>query len=203
MNEDGYKIINVGDGSDSAFGDIVIAKANPILNNGFSTFFTTHECRETELFFFPKNNETILNQILQIARGGGVWYPNDDDFVEGSVLYENTNKRTKIYRHLSFFDEDYEGDLNSGKDVCLIPDMHYKISTLNSQFYKGFWFQEYGSFRSYVESLAEGDDVDNFWGWLFGRQDLNGLSPWQLPDEYYSEYERFLDACSSSDNNDY
>lgn len=180
----------------------MIVKANPVQNNGFSTYFTTHECRDTKLFFFP-NNEDLTDQILQIARGEGIWYPDEDDFVEDNVMDENSHKRMNIYRHLSFFDEDYEGDLNSGKDVCLIPDMHYKIITLNSQYYKGYWFQEYGSFRSYVESLAEGDDVENFLGWLFGRQDLNGLSPWQLPGNYYSEYERFLDACSASDNNDY
>lgn len=36
MNKDGYKIMYVGDGTDSAHGEIVIVKANAVKNNGFS-----------------------------------------------------------------------------------------------------------------------------------------------------------------------
>jgi len=93
--------------------------------------------------------------------------------------------------------------INSGKRVQLIPNIQYKARTLNNQFYQGNWFEAYYSFRSYVESLAEGDDVRNFWGWLFNRPDFNGFMPYELPEDYYDEYERFLDVCECLDNTEY
>ena len=36
MNENGCKIIYVGDGQDSLYDDVIIVKANLIQNNGFS-----------------------------------------------------------------------------------------------------------------------------------------------------------------------
>lgn len=117
--------------------------------------------------------------------------------------FENTNSHIMIHRHVSFFKDEYDENLNSGHDVCLIPNMGYKIQTLNQQFYRGNWFESYYSFRSYVESLAEGDDVQNFWGWLFDRPDFNRCMPWNLPSNYEQEYNRFLDACENTDNTEF
>lgn len=202
MNDNGYKIMHVGDGTDSVYGNIYIIKANPVQNNGFSMYHSMTICSDTETFFIPAN-QGLLNQIIMIARGGGLWYPDEDDFVEEKIFNENTNSHITIYRHVSFFEDEYDENLNSGHDVCLIPDMPSKIHTLNQQYYSGNWFESYFSFRSYVESLAEGDDVRNFWGWLFDRPDLNGLKPWNLPLEYECEYERFLNACEDADSPEY
>ena len=202
MNKNGYKIIHIGDGTDSRYGNIFIIKANPVQNNGFGMFHSMTIGSDTETFFIPAN-QRLLNQIIQIARGGGLWYPNDEDFIEEKIFDENTNSHIIIHRHVSFFRDKFDEDLNSGHDVCLIPNMGYKIQTLNQQFYRGNWFESYCSFRSYVESLAEGDDVQNFWGWLFDRPDFNGCMPWNLPSNYEQEYNRFLDACEKTDNTEF
>lgn len=194
--------MHVGDGTDSVHGEIVIVKANPVKNNGFSLCHSMSICTDTETFFFP-NDINLINQVLLIARGGGLWHPNEDDFSEERIFDEDKGTRVVIYRHNSFFDDDYEGDLNSGHEVCLIPNMPYKVHTLNQQYYTGNWFESYYSFRSYVESLAEEDDVNIFFGWLFDRPDLNKVKPWELPYNFEAEYERFLDACSEADSNNY
>ena len=38
MNENGYKIMHVSDGTDSRYGNIFIIKANPVQNNVFGMY---------------------------------------------------------------------------------------------------------------------------------------------------------------------
>lgn len=201
MNKAGYKIIHIGDGTENGYCPIVIVKASPIKDMGFGMSFTPYECGETELFFFP-NKKNIVDRMVQIAQGEGVWHPNENDFQDKISLFEGNNKRFIIHRHNSFWTDDYS-DMNSGHTVNLIPDIQYKAKTLNNQYYRGNWFESYCCFRSYVESLAEGDDVQNFWGWLFNRPDFNGCMPYALPEEYFNEYERFLGVCESLDSTEY
>ncbi len=201
MNKAGYKIMHVGGGTESAHGEIVIVKANPIKNNGFGLYHSMIIGNDTEKFFFP-NNEVLINQILNIARGEGIWHPNEDDFSAEYLFDEDRRCRVLIYRHKSFFTGDYYGELNSGYSVCLIPNMSHKIYILSQQYYTRNWFESYCSFRSYVESLAEDDDVNNFFGWLFDRPELNNVKPWELPSNFEDEYERFLDACSNASSSD-
>ena len=87
MNENGYKIMHVGDGTDSIYGDIYIVKANPVQNNGFGLYHSMSICNETESFFFPAN-QSLINQVLLIARGGGIWYPNENDFSDEQIFDE-------------------------------------------------------------------------------------------------------------------
>lgn len=68
MNKDGYKIMHVGDGTDSAHGEIVIIKANAVKNNGFSLNYSMSISKDTETFFFP-NDTNLINPVLMIARG--------------------------------------------------------------------------------------------------------------------------------------
>lgn len=201
MNKAGYKIMHIGDATENGSQHIVIVKANPINDMGFGKSFTPYECHETEFFFYP-NKRNIVERIVQIAQGEGIWYPNEDDFEDETTLFEENNKRVTIHRHNSLWTDKYD-DINSGHTVNLIPNLQYKARTLNNQYYQGNWFEAYFSFRSYVESLAEGDDVQNFWGWLFNRPDFNGCMPYALPEEYFNEYERFLDVCESLDNTEY
>jgi len=202
MNKAGYKILHIGDATENGYRPIVIVKANPIHNNGFSTSFIPYVCGETEFFFFP-NKKAVVDRVVQIAQGEGVWHPNQDDFKDETSIQEERNERISIHRHNSFWTDKYDKDMNSGCAVNLIPDIQYKARTLNSQYYRGNWFETYYSFRTYVESLAEGDDVQNFWGWLFNRPDFNGLMPYALPYDYLNEYNRFLDVCESLDNAEY
>ena len=89
----------------------------------------------------------------------------------------------------SFRANNVSGNNNTVGNVSVntIPNMSRKIQSHYSLYYRGNWFEEY-SFRGYVESLAEGADVQNLGGWLFDRQDFNGKMPWQLPYNYENEY---------------
>lgn len=112
MNKDGYKIMHVGEAIDSVYGEVFGVEANPVINDGFSLRHSVLIGQDTETFFFPKDTN-LLNQVLMIARGGGLWYPNEDDFLWERRLIEDRETRF-IYSHKSFFMMPYEGDLNSG-----------------------------------------------------------------------------------------
>lgn len=118
---------------------------------------------------------------------------------DNTLVDDNENKI--VFRHRSFFGDNYDDTLNNGHNICLIPNIEYKVRTLNNQYYNNNWFQIYFSFRQYVESSAEGDDVRNFWGWLFNKLDFNNLKPWNLPFEYINKYKRFLQTCDNIDKN--
>ena len=197
MNDKGYRIMNVEESTDSVFGDIIIVTAAPIFERKVGSMVMGGYGGNEDVFLFPKE-ETLIERVLQIARGGGNWYPDEEDFEEDTII-DGNEQRVPVYRHISFYGEDFDESLNSGQEVCLVPDIMYKAKTLNNQYYQGGWFNTY-DFREYVESLAEGDDVENFWGWLFNRPDLNGLMPWDLPYDFEREYERFLDVCEEMED---
>lgn len=203
MNE--YKIMHIGDATDSQFGDILIVKANPIMDNGYGKSYVTHICNDTVSFFFPANNQMLINKLLEIANGGGLWTPDiDEDFIEEKIFDEDYGKRITVYRHVSFFNssDDSISNLNSGKNVQLIPDVGYKINQFYSQFYRKGWFDMY-SFSGYVQSLAEEDYNTHFWQYLFGTHQFDGYAPYELPPEYYEAYENFIDKCDQMVSSDY
>lgn len=202
MNNKGYKIMNISDGEDNIYGKICIVEANPINSNGLYLTHSISIDKDTETFLFI-DDENILNQLIKILQGDGIWYPYENDFNTEQV-YDNERGLIKnVYRHNSFYSTDYDKSLNSGKRICLIPDLEYKIRILNNQYYNNNWFNIYSDFKDYVISLAEGYDVNNFWGWLFGKDEFNNLMPWELPCEYEKEYNRFIDKCKQYENNDF
>ena len=91
MNEAGYKIIHIGDGRENGYHPIVIVKANPIIENAFSKSFIPYECSDTDFFFFP-DDERVVDKVIKIAQGEGIWYPDEDDFEEQVEKYWNKNE---------------------------------------------------------------------------------------------------------------
>lgn len=53
MNKNGYKIMHIGNGTDSVYGNIYIIQANPVKSNGFSRFLSVTIDNDTESFFYP------------------------------------------------------------------------------------------------------------------------------------------------------
>ena len=51
--------------------------------------------------------------------------------------------------------------------------------------------------KIYYESLAEGDDVQNFFGWLFDDARFNNTTVWTLPENYEDAYQQFLNLFPS------
>lgn len=189
--KDEYQIMEIKGAHDSRYGDVAIVRANPVETNSMGMrFVTQHLCSDTEMFFFPDDDE-ILEPIIRIAQGQGIWRPNKNDYRDESILDEETNRRSQIHRHKSFWSNIYDRGMNSGYTPDLIPNKGYKARQLKEQFYRNGWYEEY-TLRGYVVSLAEGDDVSNFWGWLFDNPALNGCLPWTLPSDYQQSYEDFL-----------
>lgn len=191
MNNE-YQIIDIKGGEDSRFGDIVIVKANPVETNSLGLkFVSTTLGLKTDTFLFPEE-EHIINPILAIARGQGIWRPEKDDFEEESIFNEDKNTHVKIYRHISFWSDDYDESFNSGHIPELIGNKRHKASQLSEQYINNGWYQSM-SLYEYVVSLAEGDDVQNFCGWLFDDPSLNNRMIWDLPKEYQDCFVDFLD----------
>lgn len=191
-----YIIIGLGEGEHSTWGDCIIARANPVVDNGFSRSYVTHECSDTELFFFDPGMREAIDRI---GRGGGVWTPDEDDFQEETIMDGNRRKCIiNVHDSLMYGMDDDESDINSGNAVCLIANAQQKASVLHDQYYSKGWYNEY-EFWEYVQSLAGGDDVQGFWQWLFEKGGLDGLKPWNLPPDYYEEYKRFLMICTKMD----
>lgn len=185
-----YLIMDISDGRDHTYGKIVIVRANPVRNTVGVKFVAQHLCDDTELFFFP-DDDNIVEPILRIARGQGLWTPDDSDFVEEKIYSEDNCEQEAIYRHVSFFSDVYDHSFNSGKTPKLINNELYKAFQLKERYYLNGWRESMG-LKEYVESLAVGDGA--FWGWLFGDNSLNGLMPWELPGDCQCAYEDFLDS---------
>lgn len=196
-----YKIMHIGDGTDSRYGKMIIVKANPVTDNGYGKSFISHIYSNTETFFFPANQLSLFEQLIQIANGGGFWTPDlMKDYQPEFVLDENTGERKRIFRHRSFFGGtiEYNRDVNSGSKVQLIADKTYKVNTLYEQYVRKGWASLY-TFEGYVESLAEDDINTHFWQWLFHTCEYNTFLPIDLPGEYYAAYREFIETCSRKD----
>lgn len=166
-------------------------------------------------FMFPSNNEEIEDELLDIADAGYPWIP---DFSEYCVEFYNdfqeaNNTHQIVYKHITCYNEnaDYILDLfdetdlgenmncsspteqnNCGNELMLIPNCLSKVDQLGEQWRRNGWYYEYPSLRDYVESLAVGYDVENFFGWLFDDPMFNNMKPWNLPQIYKTSYLQFL-----------
>jgi len=196
-----YKIMNIGDGTDSRYGKMIIVKANPVTDNGYGKSFISHINSNTETFFFPASQESIIGQLIQIANGGGFWTPDlMKDFQPEFVLDEDSGGYKRIFRHRSFYGGtiEYNRDVNGGHKIQLIADKTYKVNTLYEQYVRNGWASLY-TFEGYVESLAEDDTNTHFLQWLFNTPKYNTFLLVDLPSEYYAAYREFIELCSRKD----
>ena len=155
---------------------------------------------------------------MDIANGDNPWMP---DFSEYSVEFYNdfreaNNKHQVVCKHISCYDEDAdyeldvfdyefstgddeEGDygMSRGNGLSLNPNFGYKHHQLVEQWRNNGWYYTHPSVRDYVESLAEGDDVQNFFGWLFDDARFNNTTVWTLPGNYEDAYQQFLNLFPS------
>lgn len=187
---DKYKIIDVTKyESNDGNGFVVVVLANPVNTNSFGNMFVSEGKNiHTEEFVFA-NQRRITDPIMRIARSETIWTPNPDDFED---MKDEEGKTVHV--HLSYFgaDEDeFDMSMNLGNRTVNVPGAHYKADQLRDQWVSNGWMYDY-TLREYVHSLAIGDDVQNFWGWLFDDPNLNGRTMWNLPQEYREAYERFL-----------
>ena len=193
--------MNIGDGIDSRYGKMIIVKANPVIDNGYGKSFISHINSNTETFFFPASQQSIIEQLIQIANGGGFWTPDlMKDFQPEFVLDEDSGGYKRIFRHRSFYGGtiEYNRDVNGGHKIQLIADKTYKVNTLYEQYVRNGWASLY-TFEGYVESLAEDDTNTHFWQWLFNTPKYNTFLPVDIPSEYYAAYREFIELCSRKD----
>ncbi len=195
-----YKIMHIGDGTDNKYGEIIIVKANVVTNTDKGKSFTPYIYDNTTSFFFP-NRKDFLNQLVQIANGGGFWSPNlMGDFQPEFIRDESTGNLIRIFRHRSFYGGSvrYNPNLNNNTPIQLIAQKESKIKTLYEQYVRKGWSSLY-TFDGYIESLAEDDNNTKFWKYLFGTSDFDGCIPIDLPSEHYASYTGFLDSCKNID----
>jgi len=156
-------------------------------------FVNESEGKTTRYFVFPED-EPIVERIIQIARSQKIWTPEMDDFEEERVRKEETGDIIKIYRHCSFWTDDYS-DANNGNSICMIPNVEYKKSVMNNQYINymrgnGMW--DPIDAQEYIARLAENDR--SFFAWLFDDPSLHGIESWQLNDEQSSSWREFWDS---------
>lgn len=185
-----YKIIDVTKyESNDGDGFVVVVLANPVNTTSLGHMFVSEGKNiNTEEFVFA-DEKRITEPIIRIARSETIWTPCPDDFED----MEDEEGKT-VHIHMSLLDADsdeYDMTMNSGNRTVNVPGAHYKADQLRNQWVSNGWMYEY-TLREYVHSLATGDDVQNFWGWLFDDSSLNGCSMWDLPQEYHEAYQRFL-----------
>ena len=197
----------------------IILKANigRVIGNRFECPGWINE--DTVWFMFPNDDEFLEDRLMDIANGDNPWMP---DFSEYSVEFYNdfreaNNDHQVVYKHISCYDEDADYELDvfdyefsadddddnddtfGPKALSLIPNYSYKKMKMEDQWRSNGWYYTYPSLRDYVESLAEGDDVENFFGWLFDNPKFNGIEAWNLPHNYQEAYFQFLNLFPSID----
>ncbi len=186
-----YKIIDIKR-YESPYDDgfVVFVLANPVKTNSMGHMFVSEGKNiNTEEFVFPYQRQ-IIDPLMRIARSETIWTPNEDDFVYVEDEIDNTKHQ---FIHCSLLTDEYDDlSMNSGNRTVNVPNAHYKADQLRDQWISNGWMYDY-SLRDYVHSLATGDDVNSFWGWLFDDPSLNSYSYWNLPSEYRTAYEVFLD----------
>lgn len=189
MNQSGYKILGINEGySQRWYGKITLVKACKLKAVGDDVYFTPNE-DNTEVFFFP-DEEEIRERLITIARGEGIWKPIEDDFILDYSIDKSKGKKEIVYVHASFFGNDYDKSLNFNKEVAVIPNYQSKVDYIYELYTKKLAMLEYSP-RGFVESLA---DSDVFFAWLFEKKKFKNMSLWALPHNYRQEYQRFLNS---------
>lgn len=118
--------------------------------------------------------------------------------------HEEENPLTTLNQYVSVLQGiDWEFEFESEKDEDdesptqtmhrLIPNAMNKKDMLENQWSRKGWYYEYPDTRSYVESLASSDDVEDFFGWLFDDLNYKGCSECDLMGAHRVAYECFLD----------
>lgn len=102
MKANQYKIMEISDGDDSKHGKIWIVKANPVEENQYSgaKFFTSYIDENTELFFIPYNN-SLVDEIEDIAKEGKLWTPNKNEWQEEAYINEDIAQKCVINRFIT------------------------------------------------------------------------------------------------------
>ena len=139
------------------------------------------------------NNFQEANNDHQIVYKHVSCFDEDSDFELDLFEYADPSEyMDDDYDDNAEDDDEYAHGMNSGSALYLIPNYDYKQNQLFEQWKNNAWYFTYPSVRDYVESLAEGDDVQNFFGWLFDDARFNNTTIWSLPGKYEDAYQQFL-----------
>lgn len=156
------------------------------------------KCNQTESFLVPQSE---WNRVVRIKNNHLIWHLDLSDFTKEKIWFPGLacdgwlDPKRIVWRHRSVPGSNGNFTVNTA-DINEIPGWDYKIEQLKSQYYSGGWTFAYPSFREYVISLAEGDDVENFWGWLFDNNMLARQTYWTLPTQYKALFRVFLAHCT-------
>ena len=109
MNSPGYIIMDIHDATHNKYGDVLRVKANPIQDNGFSTYFTPYENEDTELFFVSLT-QRFIDSLVATAHARKPWKPQSSDYFEETVNIGG--KRCHSFVHVELLEDEYDDDEN-------------------------------------------------------------------------------------------
>ena len=203
--------------------DNIIVKANICDIRGNRVECVGHTNANSVWFMFPNDNEEIEQELAYIYEREDPWSPIFTDYRVDffNNFREANNNHQIVYKHASCWEnkdywnlDDYyetdpseygiefddEEDHDDDVMYSLIPDFALKKSQLEAQWRNNNWYYDYPSVRDYVKSLAYGDDVNNFFSWLFNDYSFNNASAWSLPQEHRMALEQFFNLFNDLDD---
>jgi hypothetical protein len=187
------------------------------------------ENEDTTWFAFPVERDDIYDELEEIIEEAEhPWAPDFSDYRVDFInnLEESGSDHLIVYKHISCWNEDADFELDifdstdssefgisddyfnvdkdeedyfGSKALSLIPNYSMKKVQLANQWKNNGWYYTYPSVRDYVASLAEDDDVENFFGWLFDDARFNYTTLWSLPQNYKEAYRQFLELFPDLD----
>lgn len=168
-------------------------------------------------FMFPLDRRDVCDELIGLCYNEEPWLPDFNDYrVEfHDDFREAENYHQTIYKHVSCWDKnasfeldlysltdprEYGAEFNSNADIStagnifnLIPDFLTKKAQLINQWKNDRWYLTYPNVKEYIKSLAYGNDVNDFFIWLFNDQHLKSRDAWSLPPSYNNAFNQFLE----------
>src|SRR5574344_1285318 len=177
---------------DDRFGDCVAVEANPVneIDLGFRTSqsYTPYKNSETQTFFFP-SDDSIIQPIIRLARSQQVWEPCMEDFKEEKIFDETKGEHKQIYRHCSFFGEEFESLVGDTNPVAIPMAKFSQLEQNYTEYMRRNYMYDPIDMQVYVSRIAENDS--NFFSWLFDDNSLKGCSEYDLDDEQREAWDDF------------
>lgn len=198
-----YFIIEIKGITDSRFGECAAVYANPVheMNLVYRTSrsYTPYICSETRLFFFP-SDDSIIQPLVRLARSQQVWEPCLDDFKVERIFDETDGQRKEIYRHRSFFDNNYSSVVGNINPVVIPQIKFQQLDQKYTEYMRQNYMFDPIDLQVYVNRIAETDS--NFFAWLFDDNSLRGYSEYDLDDEQREAWDNFYERLDPYYGND-
>lgn len=155
-----FFILKIKGVTESKWGESIAIYANPIMGTKLgihtSLSYIPSKKNDTKTFFFPNKNN-IIQPLIRLARSQQIWKPDMNDFEKETVFDENENAHKLIFRHNSFFIDNFDSVIGDVNPVS-IPKMKFYLLEQNyTQYMRANYQFDPIDIQVYVSHLAEND----------------------------------------------